>query len=240
MTALDRPLPPTDIVAPTDLRAASRMLAALLIPVGPLAVAVLRYVLPYATTDDPGTVAQDVLDHQGVQSAVVWLGLVAVLTLVPAVLALARLTRRGAPRLTMAAVLLAVPGYLSLGWLVGGDLLLWTGAKAGLDAATLTSMVEVGHPTSTVAAVIFVLGHVFGTIMLGVAMWASGTVPRWAAVLTIVSQPLHFVAAVILTSPPLDLAAWGMTAVGFTAGAVAIWRLRDEAWDLPPEARPTA
>jgi hypothetical protein len=34
-----------------------------------------------------------------------------------------------------------------------------------------------------------------------------------------ISQPLHIVAAVIVTSHPLDLAAWGMQAVGFAVAA---------------------
>lgn len=240
MTTTEAPRRHTPSKPATDLRAASRILAAVLVPVGPVAVAVLRYVLPYATTDEPGTMAQKVIDHVGTQSAVVWLAFVAVLTLVPAVFALARLTRRGAPRLTAAAVLLAVPGYLSLGWLAGGDQLLWAGAQAKVGAGVLTSMASALHPTSDVAAVVFVLGHVVGTVLIGAAMWASRAVPRWAAGVTMVSQPLHVVAAVILASPTLDLAAWGMTAVGFTAGAVAIWRLHDDAWDLPPVSSPSA
>jgi hypothetical protein len=79
--------------------------------------------------------------------------------------------------------------------------------------------------------VVFVVGHVIGTVLLGIAMWRSHAVPRWAAVITVVSQPLHFVAAVIVASPELDLVAWGMNAVGFGAASVAIWRLSDEAWD---------
>ena len=117
------------------------------------------------------------------------------------------------------------------GWLIAGDILLWTGASSGLDAATLTSLRVTLHPTSDIAAGIFVLGHVIGTVLLGVAMWRSHAVPAWAAVVTAISQPLHFVAAVILASPSLDLVAWGMNAVGFAAASVAIWRLPDALWD---------
>lgn len=55
-------------------------------------------------------------------------GFAAVLTLVPGVLWVGRLTRRHAPRLTAAALLLVVPGYLSLGWFASTDTLLWAGA----------------------------------------------------------------------------------------------------------------
>lgn len=221
--------------ARSDPRHGTRWLAALLLPVGPAAVAVLRFVLPYHTTDDPATVVGKVAAHPGAQSAVLWLGLVATLTLVPAVLWVGRLTRRCAPRVTAAALLLLVPGYLSLTWLIGGDLLLWAGVHGGVDAATLTRLYGASHPTSGVAEVLFVLGHVVGTVLLGVALWRSNSVPRWAALITVASQPLHFVAAIVLASPPLDLAAWGMNSVGFAVAAAAILRLRDEEWDLPPK-----
>jgi Domain of unknown function (DUF4386) len=219
---------------PTDLRRYSRWLAVVLLPLGPAAIAVLRFVLPYATVDDPAAVTAKVIAHPGTMSLVLWLGFVAVLTLVPGVLAVGRLTRRRAPRITAAALLLVVPGYLVLAWLASSDILLWAGANMGLDAATLTRLSEATHPTFEIAAGVFVLGHVIGTVLLGLAMWRSRAVPRWAAVLTMVSQPLHFVAAVIVVSPALDLVGWGMNAVGFAAAAVAIARLRDDEWDLPP------
>jgi hypothetical protein len=229
MTAVETTTP----VSPPVLRRGSRWLAVLILPIGPAAVAVLRFVLPYATVDEPETMVQKVMADPGAESLVLWLAFVAVLTLVPAVLAVGRLTRRRAPVVTSAALLLLVPGYLSLGWLAGGsDLPLWAGAEAGLDAGTVTRMLAAEHPTTSIAAGIFVLGHVVGTVLLGVAMWRSRTVPRWAAVLTVVSQPLHFVAAVILASPSLDLLAWGMNAVGFAAAAVAILRLPDDHWNL--------
>ena len=223
---------------PTDPRRATRWLAALLIPIGPAAVAVLRYVLPYQTGDDAEAVVTAVAAQPGTQSAVLWLTFVATLTLVPAVLWVGRLTRRRAPRLTAAALLLLVPGYLSLPWAVGADMLLWIGVQEGLDTGTLAELYGTLHPTSNIAAGVFVLGHVLGTVLLGIAMWRSRAVPRWAAVATIVSQPLHFVAAVIVGSPSLDFVAWGLNAVGFAVAARAIVRCSDDEWDLPP--RPPA
>ena len=217
-----------------DVRRPSRWLAALVIPVGPAAVAVLRWRLPYSTVDDPREVVAAVTAHPDAHSLVLWLGLIAILTLVPGVLWVGRLTRRHAPRLTAAALLLLVPGYLALSWITAGDLLLWAGAHQVIDADTLTTLYSTTHPTSAVAEGLFVLGHVIGTIILGVALWRSRRIPRWAALLTIVSQPLHFVAAVVLVSPSLDLLAWGMNAIGFATAAVAILGTADHEWDLPP------
>jgi hypothetical protein len=212
----------------TRPRQASRWPVAVLLPIGPAAIAALRYILPYDTTDDPATVVRKVVADPDAQSLVVWLGLIGVLTLVPAVLWVARLTRRAAPRTTAAALLLLVPGYLSLGFLVAGDAALWSGVREGLDESVLARLVESTHPAIGITGGIFVLGHVVGTVLLGVALWISGAVPRWAAGLTTVSQPLHFVAAVVLVSHPLDLVAWSLNAVGFAAAAVAILRQSGE------------
>jgi hypothetical protein len=236
MTAVATRTSDVSAAAPRDLRRATRWFLALIMPVGPVAVALLRFQLPYFTADGGGAdVAASVLANPQAQSLVVWLAFVATLTLVPAVFAIGRLTRRRTPRLTAAALLLAVPGYLMMGWLAASDKLLWAGAQVGVEAETLGRLYEATHPASAVAITLFVVGHVIGTILLGVAMWRSNAVPTWAAVLTIVSQPLHFVAAVIVGSPMLDLVAWGMTALGFAVAAAAVVRLDDQAWDLPPD-----
>ncbi len=216
--------PAADPAAAAGPRRANRWLAALLLPIGPAAIAVLRFVMPYDTVDDPDTIAAKVVAHPGAQSLVVWLGLVGTLTLVPAVLWIAGSTRRRAPGLTVAAVLLLVPAYLVLAWISASDLLLWAGARNGLDPTTLAALYEHAHPAAAIADVIFVVGHVVGTVVLGLAMWRTRIVPRWAAVATIIAQPLHFVAAVIVASHPLDLVAWGLNAVGFAAAGLAIAR----------------
>ena len=217
-----------------DLRRASRILAALILPIGPLAVAGLRYVLPYFSATTPRETATDVLALQGRQSAVLWLGLIATFTLLPGVLAVGRLTRRGAPKLTAAAMVLVVPGYLALTYMIGTDLVLWTGARAGLDVSSLTGLAETIHPTSNIAVAVFVLGHVIGTVLLGLALLRSGTVPKWAALVTVVAQPLHFVAFVILGSRELDLVAWAANGVAFAAVGYAILKTPDDEWELPP------
>lgn len=79
------------------------------------------------------------------------------------------------------------------------------GVTEGIDDAVLGRWYEGGHPIFYVAGIVFVVGHVIGTVLLGIAMWRSRAVPRWAAAITAVAQPLHFVAAVVIASHPLDL-----------------------------------
>jgi hypothetical protein len=197
-------------------------LEALLLPIGPAAVALLRYVLPYDTTDDMATITAKSMAEQGRMSAVLWFGFIAIMTLVPASYVVGRTTRPGAPKLTTVAMVLLVPGYLALAWLAAADQFVWSGAQAGLDAAQITRLAESTHPTSEIAAVFFVMGHVLGTILLGIAMWRAGVVAKWAAVAVLISQPIHIVAAVIVPNHTLDLIGWGLQAVGFAAVGWAI------------------
>jgi hypothetical protein len=152
------------------------------------------------------------------------------------VLFVARVAFREAPRLTSAAVLLMVPGYLSLGWLAASDATVLFAVRHGLSLADAAATYDSLHPAVLAAEAVFVVGHVLGTVLLGCALLRSSSVPRWAAVAVLVSQPLHFVAAVIVSSHELDLAAWGLNAVGFVAVSVAILRMRDEDWGLATSA----
>jgi hypothetical protein len=220
-----------------DLRRASRLLAAILLPVGPAAVAVLRFVLPYTTADSTEDVVASVQAHQTAQNAVVWLGLLACLTLVPAVIFAGRVVGRRSPRLAGTATVLLVLGYIALAWLNVSDAMLLYGVRHDLSATVLADMYSGIHPAQTVAEILFVAGHVLGTILLGVGMLRGRVVAPALAWATIVAQPIHFVAAVIVGSHALDLVGWGLNAVGFAALSVAILRLADDEWAPPPVAR---
>jgi hypothetical protein len=198
------------------------VLLAVLMPLGPLCVAALRGLLPTFTSDTGADVASAVAAEPGRQSAVVWLGYVAVLLLVPGVLAVGELTREAAPRLTWWALAFVVPGYLSLGALVAGDAMLWSASAAGLGRGALAALQDRPHPAMIVALVVFVIGHVVGTVLLGIALLRSRRVAPVFAWALAVSQPLHFVSFVILGVQPLDVFAWCLTAVGMGAAAWAL------------------
>ncbi len=56
-------------------------------------------------------------------------------------------------------------------------------------------------------------------MLLGLALLRSGRIPVWAGWAIAVSQPLHFVATVILGSPQVDFVAWSLTTVGMAVVA---------------------
>ena len=225
---------PTAASRPRDVRRTRRLLAAALLPVPAVAVAVLRLVWPaFSAPDTAGTLAA-IAKHPAAQEAVIWLGMVMALTMVPAVLAAARLARRRRPTLAMIAAGVNLIAYLLAAPLNAGDLMAQVAARPEYDHARLVPYLDAvnAHPASSVGSGAFVLGHIIGMILLGAALWRI--IPRWASIALIVSQPLHFVAFVVLGVQPLDGFAWALTAAGFVACSLAVLRTPDSDWDLAP------
>ncbi len=202
-----------------------RRAALLLLPIGPFCIAALRYLLPYYTAGSNVAIVQAVNENPGRESAVLWLGLVGVLTLVPGLIAAAAILPPS--RLKAWAMGLAVPGYLCLGVLLVQDSLLWSGAHSGADPKQVILLLDSLHPSINVGFGVFVVGHVLGTVLFGIALLRSRRVPAWAAWAVAVSQPLHFIATVIAGSPTLDLIGWSLTGVGLAVVARAL--LADDA-----------
>jgi hypothetical protein len=206
----------------------ARTALAVVMPVGPLAIAVVRAILPYTTTDSNTAMAAKVAARQGTQSIVIWLTFVALLTLIPGVIALGMLARRHAPRLGTVGLVLAYAAFACLFWssVAGSDNVALGAARTGMHPGTtgalLTSIANI--PPVGLGTAIFVFGHIISLALLAVALWRGHAVPAWAAILLGVSQVLHFVFAVITPIHLLDGCAWGLTAVAFAAAAVVLTR----------------
>ena len=218
---------------PRDARGARRLAAAVMLVVAPLSVAVLRLIWPAFSASDTTAALDAVAANQGAQQAVVWLGMLMALTMVPAVLAAARLARRRRPVLAMVAAGVNLAAYLGGTAVITTDLQTLI-ASRGYDRATIVPYLDAvnGHPSTVLSLVLFVAGHIVGMILLGAALWR--VIPTWASIALIVSQPLHFVAYVILQAQVLDAGAWGLSVVGFAACALAVVRTPDDEWDLHP------
>lgn len=156
-----------------------RRVALVLLPIGPLCVGVLRYLLPYYTANNSLAAVRAVDAHPNRESAVLWLGLIALVTLVPGVIAAAGVLP--ASRLKTWALALSVPGYLCLGVLLGQDYLLWSGAHSHADPRQIAALIDAAHPTVNVGLAIFVAGHVLGTVLLGIALLRSRRIHASAA-----------------------------------------------------------
>ena len=206
----------------------ARTALAILMPIGPLAIAVLRGILPYSTTDSNTAMAAKVAAHQGTEMIVIWLTFIALLTLIPGVIALGMLARRHAPKLGTTGLVLAYAAFACLFWssVAGSDTVALGAARIGTHpGATGALLTSIGNiPPVGLGAAIFVFGHILSLVLLAVALWRGHVVPAWAALLLAVSQILHFVFAVIVPVHVLDGCAWGLTAVAFAVAAVALAR----------------
>lgn len=223
--------PATPVRPPADVRRFDRRVAAVLMPIGPAFVAVLRFVIP------PEPVGESVAAHPGTQRLVLWLGLGAVLTLLPGALAAIRLVRRHTPRLATWTAALLVPGYLGMTALLATDAVAMAGTDLGLPPGRVSDLADAvfALPTVTVLTLVFVVGHILGTLVLGIAVLRARLAPAPVAVALAASQFVHL-AAVIAGLPWLDLLAWGTTAVGMAFLARRVLATPDDEWDLPPLA----
>ena len=199
--------PPTNTTTRFGARA-----AVLIATVGPLSIAALRGLLPYDTVDDATTIAAKVAAHPTAQAAVLWLSYLALLTMPLAVLIVSRVAMRARPVLGTVAAVIAWIGFTGLAFLVTPDLTAQAATDAGLPTATAAALLTAidWNPVASTALLLFVAGHILGTVRLGLALWP--VIPRWAALALIVSQPLHFVVAVIVPNHPLDTLARGQHA----------------------------
>jgi hypothetical protein len=215
------------------------LLAAAAVPIA-VYVAVFRYFIPYQDDDSPRQVFDTLVASPTYQSLGIWFGAIVVLTGFAGVLAVAWHTRRRTPVLTTIAMTLAVPGFLALtaGGPYGDVLAHAVATVPGLDRE---AAFQIGYgmesaPQSNVLITIFVLGHLIGTTLLGIALWRARVAPTWLAVGLTVSQPIHL-ASVMTGVRPIDLVGWGLTGVGFCWAAWRLVRMRNEEFDLPPVGR---
>jgi hypothetical protein len=205
-----------------------RRALAVLMPIGPLAIGAVRALLPSNTGDSNTVMAAKVAAHQGPESAVIWLMLLALVTVIPGVIALGLLARRHAPRLGTVALVVSFIGFASLFWsnVAGGDNVALAAARIGTSPVSTGKLLDsLGHITAVgLASDLFVIGHTLGLILLGIALWRGRAVPAWAALAIAVSMVFHFVFAVIVPVHVLDGLAWAAAAAGFAAAGLALVR----------------
>jgi hypothetical protein len=233
------PIPAASPKAVRDLRTPTRWLAAVLMPLGPASIAVLRLVMPYSTPDSSTAMVTKISEHPGAEKLVLWMMFIAVVTLVPGVYFAIRLARRRAPVLAAVAALLLIPAFLANAAVGLPDFIGFTATARGVDHATVARIIDLTNNETVVSQLtgIFVAGHLLGMILLACALRRARQIPLPAALILGISQPVHLLAA-LTGNHPLDLVGWGMTAVGMAFAALAVLRTPDDEWDLPPIPAP--
>lgn len=217
-----------------DVRRFRRWVAALLLLVPATSIGIGRL---FQTNDDDTRTALDAIaanPHR--QFVFALLGYIGILTVVPAFLAAARLSRRHRPVLTTIALGVNLVAYLG-SWAMGAvDNLFLIGGQLPVEQRDTAAVVIDKMWSSGLAGVstgLFVLGHVIGAILTGFALRGSIPIIGWLAML--LTTPAHVVAFVVLQQPVVDMAAWFLMAVSFAYCAIAVLRTPDDDWDVPPD-----
>src|ERR1700691_4508389 len=207
-----------------NVRAVSIHFGAAALVIGPLGL-VLSSLFQVASDDDSVSASlAKIAAHPSGERAVIICDLLAAF-MVPAVLYLMRLAGPRAPRLTLIGGTVAFAAWLAGLFSVGASDLLYDHAAQSPDRAGAVSLVHAvtGDVAFTIPAFLFIVGHVLGLLLLGIALWRSRAVPRWAAALVGLASlaPVHDAGAG-------SAVAYGLLLIGMAACAVTLLRSRPE------------
>jgi hypothetical protein len=147
-----------------------------------------------------------------------------VLLIAPAALYAGSLAGARVSKLAAAGAGLVFASWLGAGYLLGTDILLYLAATAP-DQTAAAALVDgyLSYPVVEGVVVAYLVGHVVGFLLLGVALWRARVVPRWAASAVAVWSFLE-VAGEASGARVLAAAGFAFLTVGFGACAIAVAR----------------
>jgi len=223
----------TTIKTTTDVRTFWRVLLAVIAPLPLLGMGVSYLFSPTDGDADVATTVAGVEAHPGRALISMLTGLLFVMLLPPATVALAWVTRRRAPRLTTVGACLTLLGLLTgFATLPAGNNIAWIAAHRDLDLQMIQTLDDAlwAQPTSGVGIILFLAAITIGLPLLGIALWRSKAAPKWMAVCLIVGMATHMV------TPGHVAQGIGLLvgAVGFVGVSRALLRMRNDEFDLPP------
>lgn len=222
---------------PADLRRFWRILLAAVAPLPWLALAASNAITP----DDLGSSTEEtfasIAEDPTAAKAALWLGLPFVLLVVPSGVAMMMAHRRTAPRLTLVVGGFATYAFYSALLNPNLNLIGLITHEQGLDADTtiaLASKLE-EHPLTIIAILPLFLTITLGRIGLGVLLWRARLAPRAIAVAMLLASPVEF----LLVGGQVNsnfgaVLSYLLTAIGFSGASIALLRMNDDEFDLPP------
>jgi len=197
--------------------------------VGPIAVALVRVVIPYTSAGFS--------DHAGVYPVLATAEVMAVLTMGFAMLGLGRLVQGQAPLLALIGTPVAALSWTMVAVLGTLDSVTYEKAKAGSLGASDAALLARIQSNPEIASFfgLFLFGHLAGPLLLGIGLLISGRVPLWASITLIAGDLLHPVAFVVLGSHALDALCYLVFAAGMAMAARAVLATPNDQWDLAPD-----
>jgi len=211
--------------------------------IAPLGVAVIRGLIPYFNSTGGG--ADQVAGyaaHPAVYPFIAIAGLAVVLTVSTAMQGLGRLIQGRSPRLALIGTPLATVGWMMVAVLVTLDAVAYELSSSGIGSAAAGALLDrVGNNLFPSQAFgIFLIGHLLGTLLLGVGLLRSGRVSAWASIAVIAGDVLHPIAYVVAHLQVLDVIAYLVLAAGLAGAARAVLATPNKDWDLAPSNQDNA
>jgi hypothetical protein len=130
--------------------------------------------------------------HAGAGTLASGFGIAACLLGVPATLALMRVLANRSPKLALIGGAMSLVGFLALVGALMPDVVATQLSTGGLTDEAKEFFTRFSNSPIVVALNILALFHVIGAVVLGVALWRTGIVPRWAAAIATFAQMIHF------------------------------------------------
>lgn len=225
-------VPARATVSAHDARTFWRVLLAIVVPLPWLAKGVQYIVMERSFDSSADQIRAWGADHT--YGVLQWLDVVFVVLVLPSIVTMGWVSRRGAPRLATAAMLVMGGGFLLVLPLnMGADPLVWAAARGDFDPTTTGVFIDAlaGDPRVAVGGLGFITAITIGSTLIGLALWRSLAVPAWTAGLVALGG---------LTHPFLSFdhrvhgAGLVALAVGCMAVSAHLLRLSNDHFDLPP------
>jgi hypothetical protein len=221
-----------------DTRTFWRLLLAIVAPIPMLCMGIAYVLRPYEGDAPFADTVAAVAAHRKLAEMLLWLGLPFLVGLIPAVIAVAWVTRRRTPVLTTVGAVWTLLGCLSaFPLLAPDDLLAYLTVTDRLDVPTVAALDQAwwAIPTTGGAGLLFISGIVVGLPLLGIALWRSAVAPRWMAFALIIGGATHpFLPNHVIAGVGLLVAA-----AGFAGATRALLHMTNDEFDLPPEGHLT-
>jgi hypothetical protein len=221
----------------SDARNFARTSTGLLLIAGPAILTLASIISPNTDHDNKLKELAAVAAHKGTYVLSGLLFLLATVLLMYAGWGVVRLFRgpRGVTLGQVGGVLLSLGAMVGAGWYAFGVLEYEMVNHKGLDRVALATYLHKANDSSLLLPLIimFGVGVVIGTILIGVAAIRTRIVPVWAAVVIIVSGAAGFFS----NGKAGGIISGVVLLVGFGALGLRALQMTDEEWDQPRERK---
>jgi hypothetical protein len=181
-----------------------------------------------------------VADNTGRWYAAHALVLLALALAVPAFFGLVHLLGRGRATLGHLTLVAFIPGLVAIAAIVGMELVLWQMAQPNANRDEMVALAErINESAGT--AVVFGVALLFplAWLLVGIGLYLARTVPRWAAVLIALAQPIGFAGELAGAPKALAVSAQILFALGLIPVGIRVLRQSDVEWEPDRLSVPT-